>query len=43
MNCGSRVVKMKAVYAVTADEYSKRYGVWIGQISSPKESFTLYR
>jgi hypothetical protein len=43
MSRGSRVVKMKAVYSVATDEYSKRYGIWSGQISSPKESFTLYR
>jgi hypothetical protein len=40
---GSRTIKMRAVYEVSADEEAKKRGVWIGRISSPEGVYTFYR
>ena len=39
----SRAIKMKAVYEVPADDDTKEFGVWNGRISSPEETYTVYR
>ena len=39
----SREVKMKAVFAIAADDESKQHGVWVGEVSSPVASYTIYR
>ena len=39
----SRTIKMKAIYEVLQDEESMKHGVWKGRISSPEETYTLYR
>ena len=42
-NGKSRVVRMKAVFAVPADEDARKLGVWTGEVSSPVEAYTVYR
>lgn len=38
-----RWVKMKAVYEVGADEQARKHGVWTGRITSPEETYLIYR
>jgi len=39
----SREVRMKAVFAIQADEETKKAGVWTGEVASPEETYTIYR
>jgi hypothetical protein len=36
-------VRMKAIYGIQPDGQTKQQGVWTGQISSPEESYELWR
>jgi hypothetical protein len=39
----SRKVTMRAVFAIPADEETKRDKVWTGEVASPASSYTIYR
>jgi hypothetical protein len=39
----SRAVRMRAVYEVKEDDESVKHGVWTGSVSSPDETYTIYR
>lgn len=36
-------VKMKAIYEVPADDHAREHGVWTGRVSSPEETYAMYR
>jgi hypothetical protein len=38
-----KVVRMKAIYGIQSDGETKTHKVWTGQISSPEESYELWR
>jgi hypothetical protein len=38
-----RAVRLRATYDIRTDEASKEHGVWTGQVSSPEESYELWR
>ena len=38
-----RAVRMRAIYEVRPDEATKEHGVWTGQVSSPEDSYELWR
>lgn len=39
----SREIKMKAVFSIPADEDTKKQSVWTGEVSSPEDTYTIYR
>jgi len=39
----SRTVKLKAAYEVKGDEEAEKLAVWTGRVSSPEETYTLWR
>jgi hypothetical protein len=40
---GSRAVSMRAIYGIRPDKETKEYGIWTGQVSSPEESYKLWK
>jgi hypothetical protein len=34
---------MKAIFSIPADDDTKKHGVWTGEVSSPLESYTIFR
>jgi hypothetical protein len=38
-----KAVRMKAIYDIRPDGETKEHGVWTGQVSSPEESYELWR
>jgi hypothetical protein len=39
----SREIKMKAVFSIPADEDTKKYSIWTGAVSSPEDTYIIYR
>ncbi len=39
----SRTIRMKAIYEVHADDWSEKFDVWSGRISSPEDVYTITR
>jgi hypothetical protein len=39
----SRTVRLRAVYTIRNDQEAEKFGVWTGRVSSPEETYTLWK